>query len=156
MYESGRPGFGGVFTMAGRGPAPQKTVRRRNARPAATVLSDDDELRGPELPNDIDWHPRTQAWWAVWRRSMQAQTFTETDWSSLLDTAMVHTRMWSGAPSLASEVRIREAKFGATPEDRARLHIEVDRPARPAAPVVPPPVTSDPRARLKLLDGRAS
>lgn len=119
------------------------------------MIADDGELRGPELPDGIAWHARTQAWWDVWRRSAQAQTFTDTDWSSLLDTAMVHTRMWGGDPRLAAEVRIREAKFGATPEDRARLHLEVEQPG-PATPRVAPVKTVDPRARLKLLDGCAS
>ena len=78
----------------------------------------------PELPEDVDWHPRTVAWWSMWARSPQADTFTESDWSFLLDTALMHHAMWSkGQWTLAAEVRLRVAKFGATPEDRARLRM---------------------------------
>lgn len=60
----------------------------------------------------------------MWRRSAQAETFTETDWSFLLDTALMHHAMWSkGQWTLAAEVRLRVAKYGATPEDRARLRM---------------------------------
>jgi hypothetical protein len=134
----------GVITMAGRGPAPKdpKTRRRRNADPVArTELVADGRTRGPALPKDAlptgeTWHPRTQAWWASWRKSAQAQTFTPLDWDFLLDTALMHHTMWSkGRWEFASEVRLRSAKYGATPEDRARLRMEVSSgPARPPAP----------------------
>lgn len=118
--------------MAGRGPAPKDpaTRRRRNADPVPkSIVSTDGELRGPALPDDAipePWHPRTLAWWTTWRRSPQAQTFTDTDWDFLLDTALMHHTMWSkGRWEFASELRLRAAKFGATPEDRARLRIQV-------------------------------
>jgi hypothetical protein len=77
-----------------------------------------------DLPDEIDWHPRTVAWWEMWKRSAQAENFTESDWSFLLDTALMHHAMWSkGQWTLAAEVRLRVAKFGATPEDRARLRM---------------------------------
>ena len=50
--------------------------------------------------------------------------FTELDWSYLLDTALLHARFWQGKVDLASELRLREAKYGFTPEDRARLRIQ--------------------------------
>jgi hypothetical protein len=78
----------------------------------------------PALPDDRVWHPRTQEWWGMWQRSAQSETFTESDWSFLLDTALMHDAMWSkGQWTLAAEVRLRVAKFGATPEDRARLRM---------------------------------
>lgn len=78
----------------------------------------------PELPEDVDWHPRTRAWWAVWAASPQADTFTESDWSFLLDTALMHHAMWAdGKHLLAAEIRLRVSKYGATPEDRARLRM---------------------------------
>lgn len=55
--------------------------------------------------------------------SAQAELMTATDWSFLLDTALIHARFWSGDPSVAGELRLRVAKFGATLEDRARLRI---------------------------------
>lgn len=127
--------------MAGRGPAPKDPAKRRrtNADPKPTdIVAADDELRGPPLPDDAlpePWHPRTLAWWDTWRRSAQAQTFVATDWDFLLDTALMHHTMWlKGRWEFASELRLRAAKFGATPEDRARLRIQVTQPERPAAP----------------------
>lgn len=131
--------------MAGRGPAPKDPSqrRRRNADPVPTVeLEADDELRGPDLPIDVlpkneQWHRRTREWWRTWRASPQAQTFTATDWDFLLDTALMHHAMWSaGRWEFASELRLRAAKFGATPEDRLRLRMKVTDPApagKPAA-----------------------
>jgi hypothetical protein len=78
----------------------------------------------PDLPDDYDWHPRTREWWEMWKRSPQADVMIESDWSFLLDTALMHDAMWSkGQWTLAAEVRLRVAKFGATPEDRARLRL---------------------------------
>lgn len=93
----------------------------------------DGDLRGPELPegvlDDESWHPRTVQWWNTWRRSAQAQTFTDTDWDFLLDTALMHHTMWSKQRwEFAAELRLRAAKFGATPEDRMRLKLKVEVP----------------------------
>lgn len=117
--------------MAGRGPAPKDPAqrRRRNADPVpTTVLSDDGRVRGPELPSGYDWPAQTRRWWETWRASPQAQTLTDTDWDFLLDTALLHAELWSGNGQVASELRLRVAKFGATPEDRARLRMQVGEP----------------------------
>jgi len=123
--------------MAGRGPAPKPaaTRRRRNkpeVAPPPPVIPDD-ELRGPDLPDVVGedgWHSRTVAWWLTWRKSAQAQNFTETDWDFLIDTALMHHTMWSkGRWEFAAELRLRSAKFGATPEDRMRLKIQINQPA---------------------------
>lgn len=151
--------------MAGRGPAPKDPARRRrrNADAAPLVtLEADDELRGPELPagvlgeddgEPVDWHPMTKLWWESWRTSAQAQTFTATDWLFLTDTALMHHTMWAkGRWEFASEVRLRAAKFGATPEDRARLKIQVDAPgSRPTSvPTTPAGVTDIASRRSRL------
>lgn len=118
--------------MPGRGPAPKNPDerRRRNAEEPVTHLASDDTVRGPELPNGPDWPDQTRDWWETWRKSAQASTFTDTDWSFLLDTAILHMRFWDGEASVAGELRLRVAKFGATPEDRARLKISVGEPKR--------------------------
>ncbi len=125
--------------MAGRGPAPSDEKRRRNKDTVPpTDLEHDDELRGPDLPDDVlgegeSWHPQTQRWWNTWRRSPQAATFLDTDWDFLIDTALMHHTMWSKARwEFAGELRLRAAKFGATPEDRARLRMKVTQPDKPA------------------------
>ncbi|EME14798.1 hypothetical protein G419_25267 [Rhodococcus triatomae BKS 15-14] len=63
------------------------------------------------------------AWWSMWAESPLAVEFTANDWSELLDTAVLHAALWSGDHKVAAELRLRVAKFGATPEDRARLRI---------------------------------
>lgn len=126
----------GVTVMAGRGPAPKDpaTRRRRNVAPPPTIIEDDDEVRGPDLPFGVDWPEATEDWWQTWRTSPQAQTMTKTDWSFLLDTALLHARFWKGDTSVASELRLRVAKFGATPEDRMRLRLQVAEPPKADEP----------------------
>lgn len=60
----------------------------------------------------------------MWADSPLSDDFTSTDWSELLDTAFLHARFWRGDIKVAGELRLRVAKFGATPEDRARLRIQ--------------------------------
>lgn len=120
--------------MPGKGPAPKAVRSRPNdtARRQAEMqrLEKDGEIRGPELPEG-DWHPRTIVWWENWRRSPQAQHMAAVDWDFMVDTAMMHSQMWNGDLKMAAEVRIRVAKFGATPEDRLRLKVQVDEDLKP-------------------------
>ena len=120
--------------MAGRGPAPKDASRRARANkdPIQSTALRLVRAGAPALPdlgydsdgNKLNWHPRTENWWEIWARSELSRDFTETDWSFLLDTALMHHAMWSkGQWTLAAEVRLRVAKYGATPEDRARLRI---------------------------------
>nr|WTC12564.1 hypothetical protein OHA15_34000 [Streptomyces anthocyanicus] len=120
-------------------------------------MEDDGELRGPllpegVLPDDEDWHPRTRKWWETWRRSAQAQVFLETDWDFLLDTALLHHVMWTkGRWEFASEVRLRAAKYGATPEDRMRLKLKIETPADKPVLAETPRSTSDRRKNLRIV-----
>lgn len=123
--------------MAGVGPAPKKDAIRRNKRPEFTQLQQDGEVRGTDLPEGvlgedsegkpIEWHPMTRRWWENWRTSPQAtRMLSDPDWDYLLDTALIHHNMWkNGRWDFASEVRLRVAKFGATPDDRNRLRAEI-------------------------------
>lgn len=126
--------------MAGRGPAPKDSNRRarRNADSIGLRVIHAEPTDQPELPEfdmqvEVDgklvsqqfrWPARTREWWAMWRDSPLSAEFTETDWSELLDTALLHARYWNGDHRVAAELRLRVAKFGATPEDRARLRIQ--------------------------------
>jgi len=118
--------------MAGHGntiPKDPEQRRRRNAEPVATtVVSEDGQLRGPSLPKSRRWPAQTQAWWTTWRVCAQSQTFTKSDWDFLLDSAILHAALWEGHLAAATELRLRVAKFGATPEDRARLRMQVQPP----------------------------
>lgn len=118
--------------MAGRGPAPKDpdARRRRNQTDELTVIRSDGKRHGPDLPDGVDWPDATRDWWETWRTAAQAKTFTDTDWSFLLDTAILHMEFWDGDRSVAAELRLRAAKFGATPEDRARLKIAVSEPGK--------------------------
>jgi hypothetical protein len=135
--------------MAGHGMAPKGTrsrARDAKARDAEmTPLDVDDEVRGPDLPegvlpDDETWHPQTRRWWETWRHSPMAATFLDTDWDFLLDTALLHHVFWTkGRWEFGSEVRLRAAKFGATPEDRMRLKLKVNLPGTGAEPAAETP-----------------
>lgn len=122
--------------MAGRGPAPAKEHTRRSNDKKLIALISDDKLRGPALPvralgmsggKPVAWHPMTKRWWNNWRKSPQAiRMMSSPDWDYLLDTAKIHHEFWTtGRWELAAELRLRAGKFGATPEDRARLGFEI-------------------------------
>lgn len=76
----------------------------------------------PELPAG-DWPDLTRRWWSTWACHPLAHEFTALDWSFLLDTARIHAAFVAGELKLAAELRLRVAKYGTTPEDRARLRI---------------------------------
>ena len=146
--------------MAGRGPRPKAPERRArgNKDPIAQTVLRFEREEQPPLPDDVDWHERTRDWWAMWGRSPQAETFTATDWSFLLDTALMHHAMWSkGQWTLAAEVRLRVAKYGATPEDRARLRmVFADADEKDEKRAAKRSAASDRYGDLKLLSNRAA
>lgn len=159
--------------MPGRGPAPKPNAHRRVSGKApekvpTTVIDAEpqDELVGPELPADFDWPEATRRWWDTWRRSEQVRTFTSTDWDFLLDTARLHKALWTmdddklaTKHGVAAELRLRVAKYGATPEDRLRLRMtmgrkEVAEPAAKPEPAAADRVPGERRARLlKAVEG---
>lgn len=124
--------------MAGRGPAPQAARVRQddNARRQSeiTELEDDGQLHGPPLPEGClpdaePWHPRTVKLWDALRRSPLLAEEPDLGWEFLLDTALMHHTMWTKQRwEFASEVRLRLAKYGATPEDRMRLKLKIKTP----------------------------
>lgn len=73
-----------------------------------------------------EWHPMTVKWWDSMRRSPLTTDAGPEGWAFLLDTALLHNRAWKGDHKLMPEVRLRVAKFGVTPEDRARLGVSVE------------------------------
>lgn len=109
------------------GPAPRDPSRRarRNADPIPQTVLKFVPGAQPILPAipEYEWHEQTLVWWEMWGQSEIAKTFTAADWQFLLDTARLHTAFWNGVLGTAAELRQRVAKFGATPEDRARLRI---------------------------------
>jgi hypothetical protein len=123
--------------MAGRGPAPKpedQRARGKRSNPQGLRVIQAEPTDQPELPtlfvrdsegevNPVSWPAVTVGWWEMWARSPLSAEFTDTDWSELRDTARLHALFWMGDKAVAGELRLRVAKFGATPEDRARLRI---------------------------------
>lgn len=139
--------------MAGRGPAPKDPSRlvghgSRKRRQGELRVVCVDPAEQPPLPQDVEWPAATRTWWRMWGQSPLTDLFTETDWSELLDAALLHARLWSGQVSVAPELRLRVAKFGATPEDRARLRIQFAQAAEKQA--MPLPSSRDRRGPLTL------
>ena len=126
--------------MAGRGPAPKDPARRARMNKDALALRvvEITTAEKPDLPEfDVEikvdgdsvmvpfsWPAATRDWWAMLEFHPLADEFTVLDWSYLMDTARIHAGFWHGSVALASELRLREAKYGFTPEDRARLRIQ--------------------------------
>ena len=129
--------------MAGRGFAPSKAE-------IEIEVAADGKVRGPDLPDSYDWPAQTREWWENWRVSAQSVRFKPTDWDFLLDTAMLHAELWAGNGAVASELRLRVAKFGATIEDRARLKMAI---VEPEGKKVPAKKKS---SRLRVVDAQAS
>lgn len=134
--------------MPGRGPAPKDpaTRARRNKDPIAPTYIHLEPGEAPELPAGYDWHPMTRRFWEVWTTSPLTEKCTDAEWLYLLDTARLHSAFWDGDFKQSIELRNRMAKFGATPEDRAKLRIfsadadarEEKRPATSSAPTASP------------------
>lgn len=130
--------------MAGRGPAPKPADKRagHSKDPIALRIVQAVVAAKPELPEfevertyrvDGDaftemvpfvWPAPTLSWWAMLDDHPLSAEFTDMDWSYLLDTAMLHAEFWRGNTKHAPELRLREAKYGFTPEDRLRLRLQ--------------------------------
>ena len=112
--------------MAGNGPRPKDPAKRArsNSDPLPVIVLAPKYSVQPALPESFPWPARTLEWWRMWAESPQAPIFTSTDWDFLLDTALIHADVWGNWNlDRLAELRLRVAKFGATPEDRARLRI---------------------------------
>ena len=95
--------------------------------PAVAVVQPALPVRVVEVEGErvsAEWPSGTVAWWEMWGRSPLAADFTETDWSELVLAAFLHAQFMEGDLRVAPELRLRTAKFGATPEDRLRLRIQ--------------------------------
>jgi hypothetical protein len=126
--------------MAGRGRAPKDVDGlaghgAAKARVASSTVYRSEKVAQPPLPTvyvpgkdgkrvRYAWPAATRRWWANWGAEPMAARFRMTDWDFLLDTALIHARVWGeGDLSQLNELRLRVAKMGATGEDRARLRI---------------------------------
>lgn len=120
-----------------RGNLPKMTrVRDRDGlrrQAEFTKLVPDDVVRGPQLPERIEWPEQTRALYEALRTDPVAQMFTPADWAHVIDTMSLHRLMWVDEPAnaikVAAEVRLRLAQLGVTPESRMRLRMLIDDPA---------------------------
>lgn len=127
--------------MAGMGPPPKDASKRarRNAGVIQMRVVEVEPVSKPSLPEismqvNVDgelqeqifvWPEPTRQWWDALDDHPLAHEFIEADWSYLLDTARIHAEFWQGNMKVANELRLREAKYGFTPEDRLRLRIQL-------------------------------
>lgn len=111
--------------MAGRGFPPKPAHRKagHSKDPSATRGLVTEPAAQPPLPDTQAWSEHTREWWGMWGFSPLSADFTALDWAELLIAAVLYDRFWCGDMKAATELRLRVAKFGATPEDRARLRI---------------------------------
>lgn len=115
--------------MAGRGPRPKNVDQlasrgRAKERASGMRVFTAAPAKQPPLPDVTDWPEVTRRWWDTWGAEPMAADFRPTDWDFLLDTALLHAKVWGeGDLKLLAELRLRVAKMGATSEDRARLRI---------------------------------
>ena len=145
--------------MAGHGPAPKGERARDRDTPDFAELPDTGELYGKPLPEGVlpdgeSWHPQTVEWWTAMRGFPLLADEPEVGWQFLIDTALMHHVMWTkGRWEVAAELRLRAAKYGATPEDRMRLKIKVIRPSSQPASSASAGVTDIGSRRARLSDG---
>lgn len=119
--------------MAGNGPPPKARMVRHKATPVAQTILRWKRAEPPRLPEfrierdgqlvEFVWPGRSREWWQMWVDSPQAEHFGSSNWQYLLDTALIHARLWRDDLSAAAELRLRVAAFGATPADWARLRM---------------------------------
>lgn len=121
--------------MAGNGPPPKDKRSRDRDMKLLTELVYNGEVFGDPLPEgvlgtkkvdggevQVDWHPQTLMWWQALRGWPLMENEPAVSWSFMVDTAYMHHMMWTnGRWDFASEVRLREAKYGIMPDDRKRL-----------------------------------
>jgi hypothetical protein len=147
---------------AGRVPSGNRARERDNKTAVKLVIDGKKrgvnlpQLRDPETNKVVRWHPRTVAWWNSWRTSPQAaHMMTSPDWDYLLDTALLHHTVWSERKlEMLSELRLRLAKFGVTPEDRARLGVEISTSLPGSSSDSPPATASRARGNVTEIDDR--
>ena len=140
--------------MAGKGPAPNEGGRSRDRdNKALEELVYNGEIWRDPLPEgvlgqhetgehageDIQWHAQTLVWWDAIRTWPIMKDEMAASWQFMVTTAMLHHKMWTnGRWDFAAEVRLREAKYGITPDDLRRLGKKIKRAGDPELQVVEP------------------
>ena len=121
-----------------RGPSPKEAGTKAGHSGAKTPFRvvGLPKVECPELPEyfryfdgesrrKIAYPEETKRWWGHWKTSPLIDGFTIHDWEYLLETSVIHAKFWLGIDFAKMEAALRQrmAKFGVTPEDRAKLRI---------------------------------
>lgn len=108
--------------MAGTGPAPAETRRRKNtpARGDWVDLYPLTKCCLPDLPpftdgEGEDWRGATKLTWKAWQKDPVTQMWSESDIAYALDTILLHNEMTA---KTANEVRLRMDGLGLTPKGK--------------------------------------
>lgn len=131
--------------MGSHGPPPKDPSKRqrRNRPPELEELPASHDGAVPPLPRRSKYLKVTRDWYDGWARSPQASGFGGTDWARLHMLAPLVDAYWrQPRANLLTEIRLNEAKLGATVEDRQRLRWKLPgpdlsaekAPAKPARP----------------------
>lgn len=101
--------------MAGRGPTPRR-------RSVVTIPADARAKDPPPLPDAERYSDAVRRWYQTWIETPQSSVFTSSEWQCLHMLAPL-VGLYDSKPSasLHAEIRVSEAKLGATREDRIRL-----------------------------------
>lgn len=124
--------------MAGVGPAPKASGRRRRNVPTRGEWVDLAPLERPVLPElpeleGEEWRASTRAAWEAWRSDPVSAQWSPSDVAYAMDTIMLHQSM---TPSSASEVRLRMDALGLTPKGKRdlRWRIAAEKPEAEGMP----------------------
>lgn len=79
---------------------------------------------GKLVERTYQWPEITREWWELLDQHPLSAEFIAADWSYLMETARIHAAFWEGDMKVAGELRLRESKYGFTPEDRLKLRIQ--------------------------------
>lgn len=139
--------------MAGTGPAPAETRRRRN-EPARGEWVDLPPLEAPVLPElpelaEGEWSERSRSTWAAWRSDPVTAQWSPADVAYALDAITLYEAM---TPSNANEIRLRMDGLGLTPKGKRDLRWRVSSESVAAKPKARKSAASSSRqARLSVV-----
>lgn len=128
--------MGALYNDSGNRKEDTERVNRNPKRYKKIPVKWDGTQRGPELPSAYSWCDKTRQWWDMWRSSPQSMVMLDSDWEELLVAALIHHRIWNPAGrdggqimvNLASELRRRTEKYGATFADRLQMNMDITTP----------------------------
>jgi hypothetical protein len=148
--------------MAGRGPTPKDPDKLlgNGARPPVVDLDPSAKVEVPplpDLPGGEAWEPGVLRWFESFASSPMAAQLLPFDFERVFATARLR-QLFEREPTSAlfGEIRLNEAKFGGTPEDRLRLRWRMAEAAREDERAEKPGGKRSRRGRdprLEVLDG---